>query len=453
MATTILEALQEMLLGKNQVPNLDVSNQPPFTPGMAPDVSGSYPQMSSQQMPPMQNMGGGQVNPVETQGENYSHEGMNSMQPGVAPVAPQREPWTPLSVGGGDSGGGLLSGLGSGISNYMSDPAKMARLAMGFNSMRLNPDQALSASMQKRIDTADALKINNKTALAVISYLRASGNTEAAKMVEANPAVANDLLKQIVATKYGKGASPTASGVQTDPNTGQQYMVVFDPKDPSKAGRVNVPNAIAQTPLEKVKLKNDADLKLSNVKLAQDKSAIAFGQAQAISSQIAQYAQVPELLKNGASTGLIQQYLPAMNAATSSLRSLANSLGITIINSATFGALSSKELDLALSTGIPQALSDGQLREYISNKIAAQSKLRDQLMQDARELASGISYTDYITKRTDKLQGAPRVEHYQPASIQLPDNISNRLSRNQIENYSKMDDLTRLKFINTFQTQ
>lgn len=213
MATTILEALQEMLLGKNQVPNLDVSNQPPFTPGMAPDVSGSYPQMSSQQMPPMQNMGGGQVNPVETQGENYSHEGMNSMQPGVAPVAPQREPWTPLSVGGGDSGGGLLSGLGSGISNYMSDPAKMARLAMGFNSMRLNPDQGLNTMLLDRIKTSGELEKSEKGKNKTILALRKMGMDEGQlQLLSENP----ELLKVAATAMYKKqfGGDVTAD-IQT----------------------------------------------------------------------------------------------------------------------------------------------------------------------------------------------------------------------------------------------
>ena len=53
----------------------------------------------------------------------------------------------------------------------MSDPATMARLAMGFNTMRLNPDQGLNAMLSDRIKTAGEIgrseKAKNKTLVAL----------------------------------------------------------------------------------------------------------------------------------------------------------------------------------------------------------------------------------------------------------------------------------------------
>ena len=53
----------------------------------------------------------------------------------------------------------------------MDDPAFMDRLALGFNTMRLNPDQALAASLSDRIKTAGEIgrteKAKNKTLVAL----------------------------------------------------------------------------------------------------------------------------------------------------------------------------------------------------------------------------------------------------------------------------------------------
>lgn len=53
----------------------------------------------------------------------------------------------------------------------MNDPALMARLAMGFNTMRLNPDQGLNAMLGDRIKTASEIgraeKTKNKTLVAL----------------------------------------------------------------------------------------------------------------------------------------------------------------------------------------------------------------------------------------------------------------------------------------------
>jgi len=90
-----------------------------------------------------------------------------------------------------------------------------------------------------------------------------------------------------------------------------------------------------------------------------------------------------------------------MTEATSTFQSLAYSLGIDIVNSATFGALSESELKLALATALPAGLNtDAEMRSYIQRKIAAQRKLRDQLYSDARKLASGgVRYSQFILDR------------------------------------------------------
>ena len=75
---------------------------------------------------------------------------------------------------------GFMSQMGDSISDFWNDEEKMARLTIGLNSMRLNPDANLAKSMQSRIDKIQKNKGSTKTAQA----LRAMGREDLAKMVE-----------------------------------------------------------------------------------------------------------------------------------------------------------------------------------------------------------------------------------------------------------------------------
>ena len=70
------------------------------------------------------------------------------------------------SVSGGPTSGrgavqqpGLLSRLGRGALDYLSDPINRKQLAIGFNAMRLNPDANLARSLQSQIETEQGLRL------------------------------------------------------------------------------------------------------------------------------------------------------------------------------------------------------------------------------------------------------------------------------------------------------
>jgi hypothetical protein len=134
---------------------------------------------------------------------------------------------------------------------------------------------------------------------------------------------------------------------------------------------------------------------------AQEQAALAMQQAGSIQSKLPLYEGIIRNIDEGADTGFIMSKLPVLNEATASLRSAANQLGITVINSATFGALSEKELALALSTEIPQNLGPKELRVYVQNKYQAQAKLANAIRGKARTLSqSGMTYSEYIRQNT-----------------------------------------------------
>jgi hypothetical protein len=78
----------------------------------------------------------------------------------------------------------------------------------------------------------------------------------------------------------------------------------------------------------------------------------------------------------GATTGVIEsKYFPSFREATIKLEQIQKELGLDVIGSVTFGALSKGELDLALETALPVGLKPPELRKFLEEKKAAQNKL------------------------------------------------------------------------------
>lgn len=109
----------------------------------------------------------------------------------------------------------------------------------------------------------------------------------------------------------------------------------------------------------------------------QEKAASeSFKQAKAIGMQLNKMDKAIDALNKGAKSGIIQKRLPSFKESTIQLEEAAKELGIEVINSATFGALSAPELQLALDTAMPLNLDENDLKTYLINKKAAVTKLK-----------------------------------------------------------------------------
>ena len=280
------------------------------------------------------------------------------------------------------------------VGNFFNDPEKMARLTIGLNSMRLNPDANLAKAMENRITTLRKNKQSSKT----VEWLRQNATPENqyamyADLIEKNPEMASEFMKK--AMGIGAGGIKT-SAVMTDPKTGQQYVVKTDPST-GNVTRANVEGATGTTYQEKLQQQSTEDLNKIDKQNAMEASQDAFSEAQAMRGNVRELYNMLPLLAEGADTGLLKQFLPAFDASTAQLRSIGNKMGINVINMATFGALSEKELTLALKTAIDLSLPPAELKKQIEMKIKAQEKLMNELYKNAQTLSSGgIGFNQYI---------------------------------------------------------
>lgn len=95
------------------------------------------------------------------------------------------------------------------IRDFLSDPETMARLAIGFNTMRLTPDQGLAAVMADRLKSIREQKMLQSGANKTAEYLISQGRPDLAKLIIENPALAKDAISQVMKGSVGTEAMQT----------------------------------------------------------------------------------------------------------------------------------------------------------------------------------------------------------------------------------------------------
>jgi len=324
---------------------------------------------------------------------------------------------------------GLLSRIGTGFQNLRADPVRMAKLQMGFNSMRLNPDAGIAASAADTIKMGETRRLDGLDANATMAYLSQQKDNPMAQAalaaIKANPSMTKDILSAFLTNQFKpQHMSKNIGSIQTAQEDIVEDGVIIVKKNGQYTYNQN-PNSLTGKQYTIIPLSGAGlteDDKNKNLIIQQKaewdmtqglkKGEEVFAQFNLIDDQIQDFRRIGELVDDGAKTGFIQKYLPSTKAATTELRAIANKMGIDIINSATFGALSATELNLALSVAFDQNLTGDALVEYIQNKIAAQTKLRNALMPEVQMLLGGSglkAYAEYTMdnrKRHDAAQNA-----------------------------------------------
>ena len=122
-----------------------------------------------------------------------------------------------------------------------------------------------------------------------------------------------------------------------------------------------------------------------------------------VNSSLRNYAKAKSALRNSIASGQadisgpINQFFPNVSVEAAELENARNALGLDVVGSVTFGALSKGELDLALTQGLPLTLRPPQLLEYIERREVALGKYRASLLNAARIFANPQkNYDDYL---------------------------------------------------------
>lgn len=317
---------------------------------------------------------------------------------------PPQPPQPPQTLG--SRAMGILGAIGGGIKRSVQDPNFADRLVIGLGGMTMNPNQVLMQQAAANIEQRRKTDLLSAEANKTIQYLRSRNRDDLARMVESQPSTARAVLEEYLKAEIRPGSGIKTSAVMADPNTGVQYVVATDPNT-GEVTRRNIEGAVALTPAEEQQMEIDKEIRLADREQAQQIGFSAFQRADQLGESIGSLYTAYNAIDKGAESGMFRSMLPAFDASTAQLRTVASQLGIDVINSATFGALSEKELQLALATELDTSLPPAELRKQIEDRIRAKDKLRVELIKAARELTSGnMTYSQFI-KQYQALPMAP----------------------------------------------
>jgi len=290
----------------------------------------------------------------------------------------------------------LLSKFGQ----RLKDPATLTGLASAFNQMTMNPSPQLQQRATQMLQQRAATSRANQTA----QYLRSKGETKLAELIEANPAMASEILKRYTASQIPTAYSrKTVGSVQTDQETGEQFIIEYDPNTGQPK---RIPLGVAGlTERQKAEMAMEAETRSRDKQAAYEVGQDFMKQLSFVDKNIANLERIGDLSSEGARTGFFNRYLPTIQANTAELENVARQMGLDVIGSVTFGALSEGELKLAMDTAFPMNLQGQELQSYVDRKVKAQKKLRKELIKKARFLLSGATLSDFadLTAKEDEI--------------------------------------------------
>jgi hypothetical protein len=222
-----------------------------------------------------------------------------------------------------------------------------------------------------------------------------------ASQIDQNPTLAQNFLGLTLSTidpdRFNRLSGAIGGGVDVQSSQilddGTTVVVTKDGRTQVRNARGEVvtgeaaQRAIAESRQSGVDVAGRTTGRTEAVKRAQDIAQKAFDQTEKIQVNIGNLDDVIKAIDGGANTGRIANQFPDWKASTIALRNAQNRLGLDVVGSVTFGALSESELALALQTGLPSNLDQAELRDWTIGKKQAQEKLLGYLNEQARFLS------------------------------------------------------------------
>lgn len=202
--------------------------------------------------------------------------------------------------------------------------------------------------------------------------------------------------------------APTVSGVQVDPNTGQQFVIQTD-RNTGAAKRVDVEGAVTATPSQRrdreaesevsvAQRKSNIELRKSQVKDANQIAKDTFIKIPAIKSQLSTIKNAIQSIDKGGSTGFMQNFFPSFMSETLDLQNSLNQMGLDVVSATTFGALSEGELRLAMDVAAPRSMQPEALKSWLIERQGAKKKLIREMEKMSSALGGNMTVKEYLDK-------------------------------------------------------
>tara|TARA_Y100000015_G_C2393116_1_gene91260 strand:+ start:728 stop:1804 length:1077 start_codon:yes stop_codon:yes gene_type:complete len=236
--------------------------------------------------------------------------------------------------------------------------------------------EAIRAQGQQRV----AEDTKNKTILELEKM--AANNPMAAQLlaaVRSGAMTPADAYKQLITTQYDTSGS-IIRATERFPN-GAYYVVtdagrkVYNPQ-----GQLVTGEEAAKVLLEAQESQNLLQAQGVGLSEAQKMQAKyvneAFEKSEQLTGSIANIDTAIGAIDAGAERNIILNALPDVTEQSATLTSALRRMGLDVVSSVTFGALSQSELNIAMATAYPPNATTEELREFLVKRKSALQKLR-----------------------------------------------------------------------------
>lgn len=279
--------------------------------------------------------------------------------------------------------------------------------------LKVGPDVAANMFYQQQGFTLPGA--NNQTVTFLEEKAAAGDENAKAALLLVGPKGAGEAMKTYINATSGRAQPNTQTAAKTD--TYLNGVVVNSFQDGTRQVLNNLGEEV--TGEEAARVIDEANAyNIDQARLTKFAEASASSKAKMVQSTVSSLINVDSSLRNMARakralrdsiasggadiSGPIDQYFPDISVEAAELTSARNALGLDVVGSVTFGALSKGELDLALTQGLPLGLKPPQLLEFIERREAAIKKYRTSLMAAARIMANPQKdYNDYLDTLED----------------------------------------------------
>lgn len=242
-------------------------------------------------------------------------------------------------------------------------------------------------------------------------------------------------LKDTVSAVQIQQEDGMVDGIQM--KAGQKYTIVTDEYGKQKVKIIE--GAMGETEGMKYDRQLEQDLNAADITLGTKRADDAFLEASSAIQSVQKYTSVMRTLKNPdgtwnkeALTGWGLNYLPDFTAEQSFIGSVANLMGIDVINMATFGALSEKEMQMAMETNLNTALAPDELYKQIKMMVESRQKMAQGFMERARKYEElGYSEKAFRAYRVKENEG-----HLASRYMKMSKDVKSEIRATQYQSYT-----------------
>lgn len=375
------------------------------------------------------------------------------MAPQGMQSTPAAKPTLPQSTA--QQGGGFWDSA----KGFFGDPETMARMAIGFNTMRLNPDQGLAAVMADRLKSIREQKLSQAQSNKTIDYLLANKviSADDAASLRGNPELAKAVLSSFMAREKKENFT-TVSGADLNKKIPGAN---FDPRAMYSVG--DTTGKVSEIGGMKTTVNVDASQKGSTKEYeeAAKYNTERFGKfvdagdtSASLRPEIQTLAILSQTAPSGPLTGRLATAFPGFSTAGDAFNAIINRIAPKM---RVVGSGSSSDRDVAMlvealgslknapgaNALIYQAFNDkiaiDEQRAEISNKALTHEITYDEASKQIRELNKRTIMSPELRAMVEAAQGRGKgTSGMSMEAVGAPADVFNKMTNDEIAKYSRM---------------